>query len=264
MYRSGTSTLPDWASPYSIIQGEEPRESYVPFFGAKVVFHQGDSHKSVPGSSKALQNIGLEGVFIGIDEKYPTGTYTIYDTITHKVVHSNNVVFLDDQNITNTEAWKDFQDDKLELEEFTYEEEYKTATDANGSDDSDVEKDNGDSYSDDESYDGDVTSGRESEKDANGSDDSDVDYDCDVTRRSRSENFDSTVRPKRFRRAPTRYDPVVGSAKPQWRKSGLLSMQAVGVQPTLLRSDHAAMNDPVFGDRWRKAKAKELAQFDRF
>ena len=36
------------------------------------------------------------------------------------------------------------------------------------------------------------------------------------------------------------------------------------IVPPVPKNEAAALNDPVFGEKWRAAKAKELNQFDRF
>ena len=263
IYRSGTTALPGWKSPYEVIHGMLPKPEHLKVFGSKLIFHQGsDRRANQSKSSKALRNTGREGVFLGIDERFPSGTYTIYDTETHKVVHSNNVVFMESENITNTQAREYFSHPDVEDEEFYADPDYVPEEDLDTYD----SNDDADDGEDEEN----IADPTNSETEDTTHIEEPTDDGVSGTRLPATH----TSKSRRTRRRPDRYDPHVEAQRPQLMRRKVLhavqhlylldgTLRDSDIKPTLPKSDRAAMNDPHFGKQWREAKAKELAQFER-
>ena len=240
--RLPTRALPDNITPYQARWNKLPKVDHLKVFGSKVIFRQGAGHDA-SDVSKALQDKGREGIMIGFEGKYNTGTYKIWDTQTHQVVHSNQVQFFEEQTIQDTMAKHAFDDEQYEAE-FSVDDDYLP----------DLADD------DDE--------------------DEDMDMDLDMNRRlPPSETADvqpkNILKGKRSRKQTDRYNPMVEAARRQWGSINQLASPNIFLNPGIVkgedmispdipRNDLAALNDPIHGAKWTEALDKELAQFEKF
>ena len=265
--RMPTSALPDWKSPYHIIHKKPPKYEHIKVFGAKVIYKKGDKATDENDTSNALADKEKEGVLIGFEDQYPTGTYKIWDTNTHQVVYSNTVTVFEEQNIKDTAAKDFFSDESREYEEFDTEDDY------------DPERDPG-YATDDMEYD-------------EGEDDQDMRH-MALDESVRATNI---VTGKRSRKQTKRYNPEYEATRAQWASAeqliplAMLSMMKPDPEnrndttadepnlnlfllqgilkgeqmvPEIPKSDAAALDHPTDGKRWREARSKELNQFDKF
>ena len=239
--RLPTTALPDWSSPYETRHGQKPKVDHIKIFGSKVIYKSGTHSTTQGGTSAALSDKGKEGILIGFEDNHNTGTYKIWDTSTHQIVYSNCVEVFEEQNIMDTAASTYFTSNDSEYEEFHIDDDYLPG------DDMPLEED------DDELL-------------------SEFQVGSIPTEHLQPTNILSQPR---VRSKPNRYDPVREAARPQWGRVSLLQpnpglflmngvLKGEDMVPSVPRNDREALSHPVHGKKWQEAKAKELAQFDKF
>ena len=240
--RSPSRGLPKSASPFFMKHQEQPKIDHLRIFGCKVIFRD-ERTTTAGGTSKAFAPKGREGIFIGYEENHPRGTYKIFATDTHQIHFSNNVQFLESQNITHTNAANTFKD--IEHEEFHVDEPYNF-------------DDESDSETEDELPGSTIDSSQEQP----------ATFRKSTRTRKKTVRFDpanENSRPQLQRRIQENPPHLmsVTSTFP-YMKLGVLKADDATSGSSEQQSEWEALQDPVHGPHWRAARERELNQFDRF